>query len=69
MAIRLTARSVLSDPSRYDLAGGKAKTPLPRHRHCDQVAVNRSGRRVRRYRQFASELFLVDRHQSAAAIG
>ena len=48
-------------------AGRQPEPALPRHLDGDEVAVDRAGGRVGRDRKFAAELFLVDRHQPAAA--
>ena len=60
----------MSEPSRSTtVAVGKAKPAVARYFDCDEIAVDRACRGVRRDREFAAELLLVDRHQPAAAAG
>ena len=71
IAIRLTARSLLSEPSRsLTRAVGRPKPRRARRDlDRDEVAVLRVGGRARRDRELAAELLLVDRREPAAAAG
>ena len=70
MAIRLTAFSLLSEPSRSTTeAGRQAKPALACHLDGDKIAVGGAGGALARDRQFTTELFLVDRNKPPAAIG
>ena len=68
IAIRLTARSLLSEPSRsFTRAVGRPKRPCARQLDRDQVAVAAPVGGAGRNGELAAELLLVDRHQPAAA--
>ena len=70
MAIRLTARSLLSEPSRSTTVPvGKPEPAVARHFDRDEIAVDGARGGVGGNAQFAAELLLVDRHQPAAAAG
>ncbi len=70
MAIRLTARSLLSEPSRATTVPvGKPKPAVARHFDRDEIAVDRARCGIGRNVEFAAELLFVDRHQPATAAG
>ena len=70
MAIRLTAFSLLSEPSRSTTEpAGRPKPALARHLDGDKIAVDGAGSALARDRQLATELFLVDRNKPPAAVG
>ena len=69
IAIRLMARSVLSEPS-LSLTRAVGK-PKPRARHDfdgDEIAIRGFQARAGRNRELATELLLVDRNEPAAAV-
>ncbi len=69
MAIRLTARSLLSEPSfSVTRATGESEPPRPgRHLDRHQIAVLRIAAGAGRDRKLAAELLLVDRREPPAA--
>src|SRR5271163_4612289 len=52
-----------------DGAGGKSEPAVAGDFNSDKIAVDRSAGRFGRDRKLPTELFLVDRHQAAAAAG
>ena len=69
IAIRLTAFSLLSEPSFSTTEpAGSPRRALARDLDGDEIAVNGAAGTFARNRQFAAELLLVDRDEPAAAI-
>ena len=52
-----------------DRARWQTESAIARHLDCDQIAINGAQGAIGRDRHLAAELFLVDRHQPAAAAG